>query len=175
MNKAEIISMLILLVSWIAGAGVYYLYLLNNDAETKFKNVKSAFFLASAFGIAGAFIGAKANISFWLVWVAYAVAGGIVTNQMLKRADKPIPGVYGKGISVQDKEDVWTGIKNTFGMLAAFVIIALIGTSKFSWMLTFVPALFMGGLGWLYTKNLKGAARWAALGLIGGNAWYFTS
>lgn len=173
MTKTEILALLILLLSWAIGSFVYYLYLMNNDGETKFKNVKSAFFLALAFGVAAAFIGAKANISFWLVWVAYAVGGAVVTNQMLKKKDKPIPGVYGKGITAEDKEDVMVGLRNVFGAILVFVTFPLLGYSGAPWLMIFSGLILCGLMGWLYTKNISGVIRWAVIGGTAGALWYF--
>lgn len=174
MTKTEIIALVILLGCWAMGSFVYYLYLLNNNGDTKFKNVKSAFFLALAFGVAAAFIGAKANISFWLVWVVYAVGGAVVTNQMLKKKDKPIPGVYGKGITAEDKEDVAAGLRNVGLIIVLFTAMALIGSSKYpGWLIAFGP-VSMGAAGYLYSKkNWKATAAWAALGLLAGLGFYY--
>jgi len=174
MNKHELIQMAILLISWVVGAGAYYLYLMNNNAETKFKNVKNSFMLSAVFGVAGAFAGAKANISFWLVWVAFAVVGAIVTNQMLKKKDKPIPGVYGKSSEMMEsnKEEILIGLRNCLLMLAIFLGMYFIGTSKAAWLLFAYSPMTCGAAAWFYTKNLSAVLRWSIIGLIAGVGFF---
>lgn len=174
MNKQELIQMAILLFAWVAGAGVYYLYLMNNNAETKFKNVKNSFLLSAAFGVAGAFAGAKANISFWLVWLAFAVGGAIVTNQMLKKKDSPIPGVYRRsGIMMEsNKEEVLIGLRNCLLMLVIFLGMYFIGSSKVAWLLFIYSPVACGGAAWFYSKNLSAVLRWGIIGLIAGAGFF---
>ncbi len=118
MKQKEITDLLILLFSWMAGQGVLYLYLKNQMKEVVFANLKSSYFLGAAIGVIAAFAGGKANISFWLVWIIFAAAGGFVTYRFLAKKD-PISyarsGVYGS-VSPTDKDEnvLWVLIRGLF-------------------------------------------------------------
>lgn len=126
MQKQEILNMLWLLISWIAGTGVLYLFLQNKEKEITFRNVKSSFILGAAIGAVAAFAGAKANISFWLTWIIFAAAGAYVTYRLLNKQADPVPGVYGKSLGrglEKDEKIAWVVVRIVLAIVSASFLV----------------------------------------------------
>lgn len=73
----------ILLASWIAGMVLLYLWLWNQNKQLTINDVLITYILSGAVGAVFAFAGWKANISFWLTWVAFAAISALITNKFL--------------------------------------------------------------------------------------------
>lgn len=131
MQKHEVLNMIWLFLSWLAGTGILYLFLQNKEKEIKFRNVKSSFILGAAIGLVAAFAGSKANISFWLTWIIFAGAGAYVTYRLLNKQEDAAPGVYGKGRGLAKDEKL--------GWVISRIVIAMFGISFLVYGLFFHP------------------------------------
>lgn len=129
MQNNEIMNMLWLFISWVAGTVILYLYLKNKENEITFRNLKSSFFLGLAIGLVAAFAGAKANISFWLTWIIFAAAGAYVTFRLLNKQADPVPGVYGKSLGrglEKDEKIAWVVVRIIMAICStAFLVYGL--------------------------------------------------
>lgn len=126
MQNNEIMNMLWLFISWVAGTVILYLYLKNKEKEITFRNLKSSFFLGLAIGLVASFAGAKANISFWLTWVIFAGAGAYVTYRFLNKQADPVPGVYGKSLGrglENDEKVLWVVVRIVLAIVAAAFLV----------------------------------------------------
>lgn len=122
MSNAEILNMVWLFISWVAGAGILYLFLQNKSSEVKFRNVKSSFILGAAIGVVASFAGAKANIGFWLTWIIFAAAGAYLTYRLLNKKEDLPAGVYGRSLVGLEKDEkiAWVIVR---------IILAIVGVS----------------------------------------------
>ena len=126
MQNQEIMNMLWLFISWVAGTAILYLYLKNKEKEITFRNLKSSFFLGLAIGLVAAFAGAKANISFWLTWIIFAGAGAYVTFRLLNKQADPVPGVYGKSLGrglEKDEKIAWVVVRIVLAIVSASFLV----------------------------------------------------
>lgn len=69
-------------------------------------------------------------------------------------------------------KDVTNGIKNTLVMFACFAIIAWLGSKdKTSWYLVVVAPALIGGVTYLFKKNMAWTFRSAAFALVAAILW----
>lgn len=78
-------TLFILFGSWLAGMGLLFLYLRNENARLTINDVLITYILSGAIGLVFSFAGWKANILHWLTAIAFAGLAAFITNKLLNK------------------------------------------------------------------------------------------
>jgi hypothetical protein len=73
----------ILFGCWLAGMVILYLWLWNQNKSLTVDDVFITYILGGVIGLVFAFAGWKANVSHWVIWIAFAAIAFIITNKLL--------------------------------------------------------------------------------------------
>lgn len=80
------LPLFLFLLSWLVGMGLLFLYLKNSRNTLRIGDVVWTYILSAAVGFVFSFAAWKANISFWLTYIAIAGLAAYITYKFLEKA-----------------------------------------------------------------------------------------
>lgn len=89
----KFLPLLYLLLGWLAGEGILYLYLKNKYELIKFSNISSSFILSGAIGVILSYLLFRASFDHWIFYIGMAGASAYITYRFLNKKESGGPNV----------------------------------------------------------------------------------
>jgi hypothetical protein len=80
-------QLVVFLLVWLAGQVLLYFYLKNQNHALTFKDVVHSFIISALIGVVFSYAAYKANLVFWLVYVAIAGFSAYITYKLIEKSN----------------------------------------------------------------------------------------